>query len=304
MGDDVSSVTIGSADGTVGEGEATVWMSAQEVLTAQTPGTLPVSGTGVLPSTDVTLHINGVAAGTVTVGIDGTWNRQLVLPAGTDGITRIMVGYTDANGDERVITVDIDVIAGGADATGPRRPASGTVLTPGAGNAQAIAADGTLLDATYAIGTTGVAVTVGDTTVGVEPDAVRGTVTTDGRLIVVLPAQVRVTAQGMLPGATATVWVMSDPQLLGTARVAANGTIDAVFDLPNALAAGEHTVQIDSATSTGERISVAVGMEVTQGSLPATGVHADLVLAWAVLIVALGALVALSGSGRRRPHMM
>ncbi|MFZ8968978.1 MAG: hypothetical protein ACO20G_08055, partial [Ilumatobacteraceae bacterium] len=56
----------------------------------------------------------------------------------------------------------------------------------------------------------------------------------------------------------------------------------------------------DTTGNTGERLSVAIGFEITAGTLPVTGVHADLVLAWAVLIAALGAIVALTTTGRRR----
>ena len=301
IGDGDASVTIGAgSDAGVGDGAATTWINSDGTLVVQTPGALALSGAGALAGTTVTIYIDGVAAGTATVAADGTWVLAVDIPTGTDGPARLSIGYIDADGAERVITLDIDVMAAGDAATGPRVPAGGVALTPGVGNAQVLSGDGELLDATYSIGVAGVAISVGDTTVGVAPDATRGTVTTDGRIVVALPATVRVTGQGMLPGATATVWVMSDPQLLGTVRVAADGTIDSTFDLPNDIAAGDHTIQIDTAGTGGDRLSVAIGFEITAGTLPVTGVHADLVLAWAVLIAALGAMVALTTTGRRR----
>ncbi|MGA1034300.1 MAG: hypothetical protein ACO3VI_03210, partial [Ilumatobacteraceae bacterium] len=141
--------------------------------------------------------------------------------------------------------------------------------------------------------------TVGDTTLNITP-AENGRLDATGRLVITHPARVRVTATGMLPDTTATIWVMSDPQRLGTTTIAADGTIDTTYAIPTGIDPGNHTIQIDTVNTTGEPISIALGLTITSGLLPTTGTNTNTHLAWLTLIIAIGALTTLTTTGNRR----
>jgi hypothetical protein len=53
--------------------------------------------------------------------------------------------------------------------------------------------------------------------------------------------------EGFLPGTTASVWMFSDPTLMATVKVGADGAFTAEFFVdPLFLAAGQHTLQIQA----------------------------------------------------------
>jgi len=99
------SPTPGTADITVtGDGEVVVSL----------PGTVPVSGSGALPGTTVTVYVDGIPVGTTTVGSDGTYSIDVTLPPGIDpGRHVIRVDSTDAAGDPRTVLFGIAVAATG-----------------------------------------------------------------------------------------------------------------------------------------------------------------------------------------------
>jgi hypothetical protein len=103
-----------------------------------------------------------------------------------------------------------------------------------------------------------------------------------------------------IPDTTATIWVMSDPQRLGTTTIAADGTIDTTYAIPTGIDPGNHTIQIDTVNTTGEPISIALGLTITSGLLPTTGTNTNTHLAWLTLIIAIGALTTLTATGNRR----
>ena len=70
--------------------------------------------------------------------------------------------------------------------------------------------------------------------------------------------------------------------------------------IPTGIDPGNHTIQIDTVTTTGEPVSIALGLTITTGLLPTTGANTDTHLAWLTLMLALGALTTLTASGHRR----
>ena len=189
--------------------------------------------------------------------------------------------------------------ATGDAATAPRTPAGGAQLAPDPDSAVALGPEGELIDSirTNDSDANTITVAVNDTTVTVSP-AENGEVATNGRLTLTHPARVRVTGQGMLPGATATVWIKSDPQRLGTVTITADGLLDATFPVPTSIDPGNHTIQIDTTDPDGEALTLALGLTITSGVLPTTGTNTN--LDWIVLFIALGCLSALVGGRRRR----
>jgi hypothetical protein len=78
--------------------------------------------------------------------------------------------------------------------------------------------------------------------------------------------QVGVFASGLTPGESAEFVIMSTPTLLGAYTVDANGSIRAQASLPSAIGLGNHTLVVASPT-----VQASLGLKVTAGALPATG---------------------------------
>lgn len=107
---------------------------------------------------------------------------------------------------------------------------------------------------------------------------------------------------GFQSGSTASVWIMSDPHLLGTATVDAEGNFDIPFVVPGDLEAGTHTIQLQGIGSDGlpRALSAGVTVDGDGSGLPVTG--RDLALPIALgggLLLAGGAGVAASRRARR-----
>jgi hypothetical protein len=78
--------------------------------------------------------------------------------------------------------------------------------------------------------------------------------------------QVGVFASGLTPGESAEFVIMSTPTLLGAYTVDANGSIRAQASLPSGIGLGNHTLVVASPT-----VQASLGLKVTAGALPATG---------------------------------
>jgi hypothetical protein len=98
-----------------------------------------------------------------------------------------------------------------------------------------------------------------------------------------------VTGEGFTPNGEAKVWFHSDPVLVATATVAADGTITASFKVPTSAAAGVHTIEVED-VSTGRVITVATVTITGQAALAETGFAGD-------LAGGAGALLLLAGAG-------
>ncbi|MEY2975630.1 MAG: hypothetical protein RIR49_2050, partial [Actinomycetota bacterium] len=121
---------------------------------------------------------------------------------------------------------------------------------------------------------------------------------TDGRLNVDSGGSVSVSGNGFAPGSTVHVWVMSDPQYLGPVTVGADGAFSGVFPLPDGLPVGNHTVQANGVTNSGQDRSLNLGIAlVPSGELPATGAGTGTLVA--LLTVTAGALALLSTRRRQ-----
>lgn len=94
--------------------------------------------------------------------------------------------------------------------------------------------------------------------------------TPDGRPVIQLEdgGGVRVSGIGFLPGSVAYVWLFSEPRLLGTVMVNADGTFVSTLPLGD-LEKGEHTLQVNGTSATGAPRSANLGVLVGEVGLPA-----------------------------------
>jgi hypothetical protein len=321
--------TLGTPPGTGGSptpGTADITVTDDGEVVVSLPGTVPVSGSGALPGTTVTVYVDGIPVGTTTVRPDGTYSIDITLPPGIDpGRHVIRVDSTDATGDPRTVLFGVTVIGmpapglPGTDADGdgvidgwssggtggdPTRPCAGCVSVfpapaPGAEQPSVVSppapSSGQPLVVTLppAGGVASTVLVGGATADGSTPMWV----TSDGTPTVAAGSTLPIRLDGLEPGSTVAVWL--GDVLLGTAEVAADGTVAIDVVVP-ASPLGAATLRIDMVRADGTPASVLLGIAVAAtGTLPVTG-RDDLAIAWAVLIAALGALATLTGRGRRR----
>jgi hypothetical protein len=117
------------------------------------------------------------------------------------------------------------------------------------------------------------------------------------------------TGTGFTPGEQVEVWLHSDPQWVGTALAAADGTVTHTFTLPLDLEPGRHHVELIGVTSgvvlaTSEFTVVAAGGAaapvVSGGTLPYTGSDSGGVLWAGGVLVLVGAVLATVAVRRTR----
>lgn len=325
---DGSGTTLGTPPGAGGvpaPGSAGVSVTEGGEVVVRLPGTVPLSGSGALPGSTVTVYIDGVPVGTTTVRADGTYSIDVTLPADIDpGRHVIRVDSTDANGDPRSVLFGVTVVGmpppalPGVDADGdgvidgwssggaggdPTRPCGGCIsvfpaLAPGAEQPSvsmppAPSSGQPLVINLPPAGGVATVVSIGGAT---SDGSTPLWVDRSGTPTLAAGSSLPIRLDGLEPGSTVAVWL--GDVLLGTAEVGADGTVS--FDVVvSADQLGSGSLRIDMIRADGSPASVLVGVVVAaSGTLPVTGRN-DMALAWALLVVALGALVALMGRGRR-----
>jgi len=73
---------------------------------------------------------------------------------------------------------------------------------------------------------------------------------------------VRIKLAGFKPGSTVEAWLFSTPQLLGTAKVGADGVVVGTFTVPKNVALGSHRIAVVAQTTDGKPATLAVGVLV------------------------------------------
>ncbi|HEY0215103.1 MAG TPA: fibronectin type III domain-containing protein [Cellulomonas sp.] len=119
-----------------------------------------------------------------------------------------------------------------------------------------------------------------------------------GRLIVHASGSVQVSGSGFAPGSSVDVWLFSTPYLLGQATVGADGTFSASFAMPEDLATGAHTVQMNGVGTDGAVRSLSTGLVVLADPVAAapttplatTGSDSGVLGLAALVLVGLGVL--------------
>lgn len=101
----------------------------------------------------------------------------------------------------------------------------------------------------------------------------------EGRLVIVAGAYAAVSGEGFRPGSTVDVWLMSTPILLGEVTVRADGTFSARLPIPDGVAPGPHTIQLNGVAADGSVRTLSVGVVVrtadAAGGAPGTVEHPD-----------------------------
>jgi hypothetical protein len=126
---------------------------------------------------------------------------------------------------------------------------------------------------------------------------------------------VTATGSGWQAGATITLTLASDPQTVGTAVVASDGTFNSTFTPPSTLDEGAHTVTASgtaanglhtdlSTTLTVRSCPAAGAVPVRGGALAFTGSdNTGLIVAIAVLLLLLGAVLTIAAARRRKASL-
>ncbi len=94
----------------------------------------------------------------------------------------------------------------------------------------------------------------------------RPNLSTDGRLVLNAQSMASFSGSGFAPNSKVVIWLFSEPTELGTVMTDYTGSFEGTLPLPNAIAAGDHTVQLNGETSAGETRSVSVGVVVTDNA--------------------------------------
>ena len=129
-----------------------------------------------------------------------------------------------------------------------------------------------------------------------------------GRIVIGTTGLLQVSGTGYAPGTAIDVWLVDGSILLGQVTVGADGAFTQRFDVPDDIAIGAHTVQVNGVSVTGEVRSLSTGFLVLADAavttpaaapLAATGTDLGSMLLMVTLLLAAGA-VTLAASRIRR----
>jgi hypothetical protein len=106
-----------------------------------------------------------------------------------------------------------------------------------------------------------------------------------------------VSGEGFMPGTRADVWLFSDPTLLGTVDIDANGEFNGVVNIDgNVVTVGEHTLQLQGVGADGFVRAANLGVSVMDEA-PALTEESSGSLFWLWMLVLLGVVtVAAAGT--------
>jgi hypothetical protein len=105
-----------------------------------------------------------------------------------------------------------------------------------------------------------------------------------------------VSGEGFMPGTRADVWLFSDPTLLGTVDIDANGEFNGVVNIDgNVVTVGEHTLQLQGVGEDGFVRAANLGVNVTDVA-PALTAESSGSLFWLWMLVLLG-VVSVAAAG-------
>jgi LPXTG-motif cell wall-anchored protein len=117
-------------------------------------------------------------------------------------------------------------------------------------------------------------------------------------------AELLLVATGFVPHSTVEVWVFSEPQLLARSVLGANGSFTEAIALTT-VAVGQHTLQVNSTSPTGDQLSFHLSLIVHSAAssanaatvLPQTGISHLMAMGTSAIISSLAGILLLT---RRR----
>lgn len=86
----------------------------------------------------------------------------------------------------------------------------------------------------------------------------------NGTLLLQRGNQAVFSGNGFAPNSEVAIWLFSTPKFIGTVSTDSEGKFEGQVDIPKNLDLGEHTLQLNGTTASGETRSLAVGVEVEQ----------------------------------------
>ena len=281
-------------------------------LTIKPGAKAAVSGSGLLPNTTVQMWLPNVSdreLGRLAVNADGELTGEVSLSSslGEDPLpigrqTLQVTGY-DADGNQTVVEMPVNI------AQGPPTPEPNRQVgaLPDLALGQSLATSAgvpTRVSVTPFAEQRIVAVDGGDWSLSVAVADQNGEVggTGDEPLLrMTQSGQGSVTGDGFQPGTVASLWMFSDPTLLGTVTVAEDGSFNAEF-LVDAqfLPVGEHTLQIQGVGTDGYIKAANLGVLIDEAPAITTAGSALSMIWWIVAAVILVALVIVLLVARRR----
>jgi len=283
-------------------------------LTIKPGAKAAVSGSGLLPNTVVQVWLPNVSdreLGRLAVNADGELTGELSLSSslGEDPLpigrqTMQVTGY-DADGNQTVVEMPVNIAQGPPTPEPNRRAGALPELSPGQSLATSAGVP-TAVAVTPFADQRVVAVDGGDWSLSVAVADANGEVggTSDSPLIrMTQSGQGSVSGDGFQPGTVASLWMFSDPTLLGTVTVSDNGSFDVQF-LVDAqfLPVGEHTLQVQGVGTDGYIKAANLGVLVDAAPAVTTADSALTMIWWVLAAVILIALViVVLVSRRRRP---
>jgi hypothetical protein len=247
--------------------------------------------------------------GRLAVDADGELTGELSLSstAGEDPLpigrqTMQVTGY-DADGNQTVVEMPVNIAQGPPTPEPNRQAGALPELSPGQSLATSAGVP-TPVSVTPFAQQRVVAVDGGDWSLSVAVEDANGEVggTSDEPLLrITQSGQGSVTGDGFQPGTVASLWMFSDPTLLGTVTVAEDGSFSAEF-LVNAqfLPVGEHTLQIQGVGTDGFIKAANLGVLVDAAPAPTKADSALTMIWWVLAAVILVVLLVVLLVARRR----
>jgi len=271
-----------------------------------------VSGSGLLPNTSVQVWLPNVSdreLGRLAVNADGELTGEVELSSslGEDPLpigrqTLQVTGY-DADGNQAVVEMPVN-IAQGPPSPEPNREAGALPdLSPGQSLGTSAGVP-TRVTVTPFAEQRVVAVDGGDWSFSVAVAGANGEVggTSEEPLIrMTQSGQGSITGDGFQPGTVASLWMFSNPTLLGTVTVSEDGMFNAEF-LVDAqfLPVGEHTLQIQGVGTDGFIKAANLGVLVDAAPARTTADSALSMTWWVSAVVILVAAMIVVLIARRR----
>jgi MYXO-CTERM domain-containing protein len=283
-------------------------------LSVATGQSATVSGGGLLPGSVLQVWLPGVTGGVakelarIPVKSDGSFASELTFTPQQTGapvpIGRQLLQVTgfDERGDQTVVDMTI-AIAQGAPAPEPNR-ATGALpgLLPGQSLATAAGLpENVVIEARPEVQQVAVISDGWSFTVGL-PETSGSVEASEGGASIVFEQQqtATVSGDGFQPDTRVDIWLFSDPTLLGSVIVAADGSFSGeVYLDPNFAVVGEHTLQLQGVGMDGFIRAANLGV-VVEGHEAQTSDTGNSVLWWIVGAFLLALLFLLLLLARRR----
>jgi len=108
----------------------------------------------------------------------------------------------------------------------------------------------------------------------------------DGILRAVKGQTITVSGDGLTPGSTYSAWLFSEPTKLGEGIVGSDSSFEKVFIIPDELATGEHTLQINGMNSDKKVVSLTTGVIITEvKQIQTISSSNSEIIAWAIIFI-------------------